>query len=72
MTPEVLFERAELADIETAYDRYLDFEEFRQELEQHSAVAAYEVGPSERIETVLASRGRQDAGRQTTQEAVNE
>jgi len=72
MTPAVLFERAELADIETAYERYREFEEFRQELERHSAVLAYEVGPSERIEAVLASKGRQDGGRQTTQEAVNE
>jgi len=72
MTPAVLFERAELADIETAYERYREFEEFRQEVERHSAVLAYEVGQSERIEAVLASKGRQDGGRQTTQEAVNE
>jgi len=66
ITPAVLFDKAELSDIETAYDRYRRFEEFRQELEQHSAVLAYEVGPNDRLESVLASRRNTTTDRQAT------
>jgi uncharacterized protein (DUF58 family) len=55
MTPSVLFERDGLVDLDTAYDEYVAFEEFRRELSRIDGVSAFEVGPGDRIETVLAA-----------------
>lgn len=54
LTPQVLFDNTELTDIEAAYRRYRDFETFRQDLERHNGVVAYEVGPRERLATLLS------------------
>ena len=54
LAPSVLFERGGLRTIETAYDGYVDFEEFRRELAQIEGVTAFEVGPADRIEAILA------------------
>jgi uncharacterized protein (DUF58 family) len=52
MTPTVLFEPGGLADLETAYDRYTDFESFRQGLARLDQVSAFEVAPGERLATL--------------------
>ena len=54
--PRVLFGRTDLADLETAYERYLEFESFRRDLEGYPRVTALEVGPRDRIDAILAAR----------------
>jgi len=58
LTPQVLFEPGGLSDLESAYERYRDFEDFRRDLDQLPDVTAYEVGPADRIDTLLATRRR--------------
>lgn len=52
LTPSVLFEPAGLTDLETAYDRYTDFEAFRQNLAGLEQVSAFEVAPGDRLATL--------------------
>lgn len=62
LTPSALFER-DPTDLEAAYDRYADFERFRRELANLDRVSAFEVGPGDRLETLLAaSKARRRAG----------
>lgn len=56
LLPEVLFEPGGLGDLATAYERYAEFEEFRQELDRLPRVSAFEVGPGDRIEAILTAR----------------
>lgn len=56
LTPSVLYESAELSSPDAAYDRYLTFEEFRRDLDRLPQVAAFEVGPGDRIDRLLAAR----------------
>jgi uncharacterized protein (DUF58 family) len=56
LTPRVLFERDSLTDLETAYDRYQAFEEYRHSLSARPRVAAYELAPGDRIDAVLRTR----------------
>jgi uncharacterized protein (DUF58 family) len=56
LTPSVLFESGGLADLERAYERYLEFEEFRRSLARLDRVGAYEVGPGDRLAAVLDGR----------------
>jgi len=65
LSPQVLFEATELVDLEAAYRRYREFEEFRAELDRIGGVTAYEVGPGDRLARLLSSRGSQ-RGRQAT------
>ena len=58
LAPTVLFERGGLGTIETAYDGYVDFEEFRRDLSQIEGVMALEVAPADRIEAVLSNTRR--------------
>jgi uncharacterized protein (DUF58 family) len=58
LTPTVLFAPGELADLEHAYARYREFEIFRRDLARLERVSAFEVGPGDRLNTVL-STGRQ-------------
>jgi hypothetical protein len=60
-----LFEAGELADLETAYGRYREFEAFRTELERLGPVVAYEVGPGDRLSTLLSSGASGTATRAT-------
>lgn len=53
LTPTVLFEPGGLADLESAYERYREFERFRRNLSRNSRVHAFEVAPRARIETIL-------------------
>ncbi|QFU82259.1 DUF58 domain-containing protein [Natronorubrum aibiense] len=55
LAPTVLYEPSGLADIDRAYDRYVEFEELRRELDRMTRVTALEVGPADRLSTVLSS-----------------
>jgi uncharacterized protein (DUF58 family) len=61
LAPTVLYEPGGLSDLEQAYERYVSFEELRRELAHLDGVTALEVGPGDRLSTVL------DAGRETRQ-----
>jgi len=59
LAPSVLYEPGGLADIEQAYDRYVEFEQFRRELARIDNVTALEVGPTDRLSAVIeAGRSR--------------
>lgn len=51
--PSVLFSATGLTDVAAAYEEYLDFEEFRQQLAAIPYASAYEVGPQDTLETVI-------------------
>lgn len=57
LTPSVLFEQSSLLNIEAAYERLVTFEEFRNRLERIPRVAAFNIGPDERLR-VVRTRGR--------------
>jgi len=57
LTPTVLYEVSGLDDLDDAYGRYAEFERFRTELSALDGVTAFEVGPADRLATVL-DRGR--------------
>lgn len=52
LTPSVFFEPTGLSTIEHAYERYTDFEDFRQTLVGLDDVSAFEVAPSDRLATL--------------------
>lgn len=56
LTPCVLFETGSLSDLERAYARYVDFEEFRRSLSRQPRVEAYAVTPGQRLHSLLASQ----------------
>lgn len=58
MAPAVLFEPDPLADLAASTERYRGFERFRRDVHEIDGVAAYEVGPRNRIETVLERQRR--------------
>lgn len=59
LAPSALYEPGGLGNLDAAYDRYVEFEEFRRELARPNNVAVYEVAPGDRLEAVLtAGRGR--------------
>jgi uncharacterized protein (DUF58 family) len=62
LCPTVLFEPGGLADLEGAYGRYLEFEEFRRGLDALDRVRAFEVAPGDRIGALLADRRRRGTG----------
>lgn len=53
MTPRCLFAAGGLADLEAAYEQYVDFEEFRRDLAALDRVEALEVAPGDRLSAVL-------------------
>lgn len=55
LTPSVLFEDGDLTDLESAYERYVDFEGFRRELARLERVSAFEIAPGDRLNAVLAA-----------------
>lgn len=59
LAPRVLFETGGLADLDAAYDAYVEFEEFRRDLAALDRVEALEVAPGDRIGAVLSARRRQ-------------
>ncbi|WP_254822965.1 DUF58 domain-containing protein [Haloglomus halophilum] len=58
VAPRVLYEPDAMSDLEAAYDRYLDFEEFRRSLAALDRVEAFEVAPGDRIGALLAQQQR--------------
>ncbi|AFO59083.2 DUF58 domain-containing protein [Natrinema sp. J7-2] len=59
LAPSVLYEPDGLTDIEQAYDRYVEFEEFRRELARLDNVTVLEVGPTDRLSAIIeAGRSR--------------
>jgi uncharacterized protein (DUF58 family) len=58
LAPSVLYEPGGLADLEAAYERYVEFESFRRELAQLERVSAYEVGPGDRLGAILGEGRR--------------
>lgn len=61
LIPQVLFASASLTAIEATYNRYVEFEEYRRELTRLTGVEAFEVGPQDRLDALLASRARSRA-----------
>ncbi|ADB60100.1 protein of unknown function DUF58 [Haloterrigena turkmenica DSM 5511] len=61
LAPTVLYESDGLADVEDAYDRYVEFENLRRDLARMPRVTALEVGPRDRLSTIL-SDGRAARG----------
>jgi len=61
LTPQVLFTGAIEADPDAAYEQYRSFISFRDRLDKYDGVSAFEVGPQDRIATILG--GRAAAGR---------
>jgi hypothetical protein len=55
LAPTVLFESLDPDELEAAYERYRSFEELRKRLEQYQRVTAFEVGPRDRLTTILTS-----------------
>jgi uncharacterized protein (DUF58 family) len=59
LLPTILFEPGGLADLDRAYEHYVDFDEFRRNLMSIDGVTAFEVGPRDRIEALgIRSRRR--------------
>lgn len=56
LTPRVLFDPDQPVDAEAAYDRYLEFEDFRRSLDRLAGVTAYEVGPGDRLDALITAR----------------
>jgi uncharacterized protein (DUF58 family) len=52
LTPSVLFEPAGLADVDDAYDRYVDFETFRRNLAGLDGVSAFEIAAGDWLATL--------------------
>ncbi|MBB6646605.1 DUF58 domain-containing protein [Halobellus ruber] len=68
LAPSVLYEPHGLDDLDRAYGRYREFEEFRASLARLDRVTALEVAPGDRLETVVGrhragTRRRRGAGR---------
>jgi len=54
ITPTVAFDTDLIADIDTAYERYRAFDQFRRELNEIDSVTAYEVGSPDQITAILS------------------
>ncbi|MCO8246685.1 DUF58 domain-containing protein [Haladaptatus sp. AB643] len=55
LAPHALFDPKGLAEIDETYSEYVSFERFRRKIGAYPRVSAFEVGPGDRIETVLSS-----------------
>ncbi|MFP8891051.1 DUF58 domain-containing protein [Natrialbaceae archaeon A-CW2] len=63
LTPSPLFESDGLTGIERTYDRYRTFESHRRDLASMDRVSALEVGPSDRLSSILAAGTRREVAR---------
>lgn len=59
IAPEVLFNPDGETNLDEAYRAYVSFEQYRRELDRASQTTVLEVGPGERIEAILSTRGEQ-------------
>jgi len=55
LLPGVLFEEGALTNLDAAYDRYREFEEFRRRVNRLERVRAFEVGPGDRLGAIIGS-----------------
>ncbi|MHC3439737.1 DUF58 domain-containing protein [Natrialbaceae archaeon A-gly3] len=55
LAPSILYVPGGLTDLDQAYNQYLEFEELRRELSRQPNVTAFEVGPGDRLASVLPS-----------------
>lgn len=53
LTPSVLYKDGDFGTVESSYDQYAAFEQFRRELASLPRVSAFEVGPADRLSSVL-------------------
>ncbi|WP_255196483.1 DUF58 domain-containing protein [Halorarius litoreus] len=60
VTPTVLFDADR--DLDAAYDRYVAFEDLRRDLDRIPRVTAFEVGPGDRVQRLLAQRRTRTTG----------
>lgn len=58
LTPRVLFEPGAMDDLAGAYERYSSFESFRRSVNRTPRTEAYELGPGDRLDALLAARRR--------------
>ena len=58
ITPTILFEEKTVTNVEDAYERYQEFESFRQDLARLDGVQAFEVGPGDVLDKVLSAANR--------------
>lgn len=58
LAPSLLYDPNRTTDLESAYQQYLAFEEFRRDLTQMPNVDAFEVGPGDRLNAILSDRKR--------------
>lgn len=68
LTPNALFERYALADMEATYEAYVSFEEFRRTLDRLPRTRVFEVGPGDRIDAALRA-GRTRRGGEVAHES---
>lgn len=61
LLPGVLFDPIEMSSIETRYQDYVEFEEFRSRMNQFDGVTVFEVGPKDRLRTMLSVGSREVA-----------
>jgi len=54
ITPSVVFDADLVADLDTAYERYRSFDQFRRGLNEIDSVTAYEVGSPDQISAILS------------------
>jgi len=54
IAPSVAFDTDLLTDLDTAYERYRTFDQFRRELNEVDSVTAYEVGSPDQISAILS------------------
>ncbi|GCF12121.1 hypothetical protein Harman_00560 [Haloarcula mannanilytica] len=54
ITPTVAFDPDLITDLDAAYERYRDFDQFRRELNEIESVTAYEVGSPDQISAILS------------------
>lgn len=58
LTPRVLFEPGAMDDLTAAYERYAGFESFRRTVDRGPRTVAYELGPGDKLDALLAARQR--------------
>jgi uncharacterized protein (DUF58 family) len=58
LTPQLLYEPGGFADLEAAYDQYVEFESFRARLDRAPRTSVYELAPGDRLDALLATRRR--------------
>lgn len=53
ITPEILFKKGTLKDLDKAYQKYKEFEQYRKKLTKLPRITAYEIAPGDKLTTIL-------------------